>query len=124
MPLADLNADMQAAVKEAGGGAGKGNMLTVDGVHMNPMGNRMMAIGVLKAFGLNEEQIKKADAAWLDIPKACEFSTKAAITLRQYEQLNALAAKEKKSVNDLVNDASEKAIESLLSASPPEPAKP
>jgi lysophospholipase L1-like esterase len=57
--LADLNADMQAAIAAAGPDK-KGNLLTGDGVHMNPAGNLMMASGVLKAFGLSAEQIAKA----------------------------------------------------------------
>ena len=39
-------------------------LLTSDGVHMNPAGNRLMATGVLKAFGLNARQLKKAQASW------------------------------------------------------------
>ena len=68
--LADLNADMQAALDE-GEKAGKkrGNMLTVDGVHMNPLGNQMMAAGILTAFGLSTEQMAKVKEAWLDIRK-------------------------------------------------------
>ena len=57
--LADLNADMQAAIARAGADK-KGNLLTSDGVHMNPAGNVMMATGVLKAFGLSADQIAKA----------------------------------------------------------------
>jgi lysophospholipase L1-like esterase len=60
--LADLNADMQAALKAAP--EHKGNYLTRDGVHMNALGNQMMATGVLKGFGLSEEQLKKAHEAW------------------------------------------------------------
>ena len=57
--LADLNADMQAAITKAGPDK-KGNLLTADGVHMNRAGDVMMATGVLKAFGLSAEQIAKA----------------------------------------------------------------
>ena len=64
--LADLNADMQAAIAKAGPDK-KGNLLTADGVHMNPAGNVMMATGVLKGFGLNAGQIAKAQ--W-DAPPA------------------------------------------------------
>jgi lysophospholipase L1-like esterase len=60
--LADLNADMQAALKAAP--EHKGNYLTKDGVHMNPLGNQMMATGILKAFGLSDDQLKKAQEAW------------------------------------------------------------
>jgi len=65
-PLADLHADMLAILKNAPANPaeGEGNSLTFDGVHMNEAGNRMMALGVLRAFGLNEEQIRKARTAW------------------------------------------------------------
>jgi lysophospholipase L1-like esterase len=61
--LADLNADMQAAIAASADKKG-GKLLTSDGVHMNPDGNKMMAAGVLKAFGLSAEELKKAQAAW------------------------------------------------------------
>lgn len=61
--LADLNADMQAAVAASADKKG-GKLLTSDGVHMNPAGNRMMATGVLEAFGLTPEQLAKAQAGW------------------------------------------------------------
>jgi len=63
--LADLNADMQAAIAKAKAASNhQGNLLTSDGVHMNPEGNRMMATGVLKAFGLSTQQLKKAQDSW------------------------------------------------------------
>jgi lysophospholipase L1-like esterase len=61
--LADLNADMQAAVAKKKKDM-KGNLVTTDGVHMNPAGNRMMAVGVLKGFALRDAQIRKAEKAW------------------------------------------------------------
>ena len=65
--LADLNADMQAAIDKAEDKK-NGKLLTGDGVHMNPEGNKMMAAGVLKALGLNDEQIEKAKQAWAAAP--------------------------------------------------------
>lgn len=63
--LADLNADMQAAIAKAKKESNhQGNLLTSDGVHMNPEGNRLMATGVLRAFGLNAKQLKKAQDSW------------------------------------------------------------
>jgi lysophospholipase L1-like esterase len=112
LPLADLNADMQAAIKAAP--PHRGNLLTGDGVHMNPLGNQMMAAGVLKAFGLSDAQLQKAREAWLDTPRAVEFSPKTALTLRQYNQLSDLAIKQNRSVNDLLNEELAKAIEALL----------
>jgi lysophospholipase L1-like esterase len=61
--LADLNAGMQSII-EASSDKKNGKLLTSDGVHMNPDGNKMMATGVLEAFGLNAEQIKAAQATW------------------------------------------------------------
>lgn len=65
--LADLNADMQAALAKAGADK-KGNRLTTDGVHMNAAGNEMMAAGVLKGFGLTEAMIAKAQKRWAEAP--------------------------------------------------------
>ena len=65
--LGDLNAEMQSTIAEMKKSnplpAGK-NYLTTDGVHMATAGNRMMALGVLKGFGLSEAQLAKARAAW------------------------------------------------------------
>ncbi len=67
--LADLNADMQETLAKAGSAdKAKGNVLTRDGVHMNPAGNQMMATGVLKGFGLSAEQISKAQKSWAAKP--------------------------------------------------------
>ena len=62
LPVADLNAMFQEQIKAANTPDKK--LLTSDGVHMNPAGNRVMAIGVLQAFGLNEAELKKAQEAW------------------------------------------------------------
>ena len=60
--LADLNAMFQEKIKAANEPGIK--LLTSDGVHMNPAGNRVMALGVLKGFGLSDEELKMAQAAW------------------------------------------------------------
>lgn len=62
LPLADLNAIFQEKLKKEQNQNQK--MLTVDGVHMNPEGNKLMATGVLTTFGLNAEELKKAEEAW------------------------------------------------------------
>lgn len=64
LPLADLS----AAMIEAQGPNGEKATLTADGVHMNYAGDKMMALGVLKAFGLDEAQLAKAEAGWRQIP--------------------------------------------------------
>jgi lysophospholipase L1-like esterase len=116
--LADLNAEMQDKLKKMGSN-GKTNLLTGDGVHMNPDGNMMMAIGVLKGFGLNEEQITKAQGAWLDLPNAIEVGGKLKISLREYQQLNAYATQQQRSLTDIFNEALGKTVESILKQSQP-----
>lgn len=62
LPLADLNGMFQERIKAENKPDQK--VLTSDGVHMNAAGNRVMALGVLKAFGLDEAQLKKATERW------------------------------------------------------------
>jgi hypothetical protein len=42
------------------------NKLTTDGCHMNNLGNIMMAKGILKAFGLQDDKITAAEKSWLE----------------------------------------------------------
>lgn len=103
--LADLNADMQNALKEM---PGTGNKLTSDGVHMNPYGNMMMASGILKACGLSDEQIAKAKASWEKMPGA--FSTKINLSIEEYNGLKKKADAEKLSVDAYVGNVCQKAL--------------
>ena len=121
--LADLNAMFQVVLKAS---AKPGRVLTSDGVHMNPAGDQLMARGILAAFGLNDAQLKKAQEAWLDIPNGASLkasfdagkgkSLKASVktTLRQREQLQALAAKENQSLDDQLKAAYAADVKALL----------
>jgi hypothetical protein len=91
--LADLNADMQAALIEAAKTeqkSAKGNYLTSDGVHMALAGNLMMAEGVLKGLGLNAGELTKAKEAWLDLPLVT-VSASMGLTQRQAKELDKMA---------------------------------
>jgi lysophospholipase L1-like esterase len=113
--LADLNQEMQDTLKEiAKIDTSKGNKVTRDGVHMNAAGNRMMAGGVLKAFGLNAEQLGKVHEAWLDIPGTVSVGGNIQLTQRQHAALSALAAKDKRSVDELVRSEIDKAVQALI----------
>ena len=115
--LADLNGEMQAALKPVAKGQSQPNQLTRDGVHMNPFGDQMMATGVLRAFGTSEGQLQKAHDFWMNMPQpACAVAVKAGMTLRQYKQLSELAAKENRSVEDIVNAEVGKALKALAPA--------
>jgi lysophospholipase L1-like esterase len=77
LPVADLNALFQERIKAANQ-PGK-NVFTIDGVHMNTEGNELMATGVLRAFGFDDAQIKKAAAAWAPLEaQAAEEAKKVA----------------------------------------------
>jgi len=75
--LADLNTDMQEALKKIPDVKGKARMfgdpkydrqiknkLTTDGCHPNTRGHAMMAKGVLRALGLSEEKLAAAEKSW------------------------------------------------------------
>lgn len=117
-PLADLYAMFAAAIKATPNTTGKpGRLLTSDGVHMAPPGDQLMARGVLQAFGLDAAQLKKAEAAWQEIPGAGSvrvrfdagqgkaFQATAKLTLRQREQLAAQLKKEGKSLDAILTAA-------------------
>lgn len=110
-PLADLNADMQQTIKDFG--PHQGNLLTYDGVHMGTYGNVMMATGVLKGFGLTAEQLAKARAAW-DAKGARIDGPRLSLSLAQLEQLTVTAAKQGKTVGELLAAALNQAVEALL----------
>ncbi len=76
--LADLNQAMQDTLKTFPADEPKGTQLTRDGVHMNPYGNIMMAVTILKAFGLSPEQVASLEQAWKDTAAAAAAKPAAA----------------------------------------------
>lgn len=115
--LADLNADMQAAITEAAKtdpAPGKSNRLTSDGVHMAAAGNRMMAASLLKAFGINDTELTKAKDAWLDIPNTSTVVAEMTLTQRQIQQLDKLAASRNTTADGLINGEFAKLVKALL----------
>jgi len=97
--LADLNADMQKAVAQAvKAGAKPGRILTRDGVHMNPLGNAMMATGLLRAFGLDDQQIAKAAERW----DSAEYNMRSTVSLKmtfaEYKRLIKIPGAERKAL--------------------------
>ena len=73
--------------------------LTLDGNGFQPnaQGYLLMANGVLRAFGLNQAQMAKAEKAMLDKPNAyeCSFNLKIGISLRQIQRLDEIAKQRK-----------------------------
>jgi lysophospholipase L1-like esterase len=101
--LADLNTDMQEALKTFPKGA-KGNKLTRDGVHMNALGNIMMAKGLLKVFGMTDAQLTTAEKEWRNIPNTTNIRLNLGMSMAEVEKLNAIAAKAKKNISQLFNE--------------------
>ena len=101
--LADLNTDMREALKKFPKGA-KGNKLTSDGVHMNGLGNIMMAKGLLKAFGLTDAQLTSTETEWKNIPNTNRIRLSLGMSIVEAEKLNAIAAKAKKSLSQLFTE--------------------
>ncbi len=65
----------------------KDNFVTTDGVHMNPLGNKMMALTLLRTLGLDAEELKKAEAAIDTLPTRQAV----AMSIADYEFLNGRA---------------------------------
>ncbi len=119
LPLADLNSQMQDAVKKAretnAPKPNRVNYLTGDGVHMAPQGDQMMAEGVLRAIGMDDAQVAKAKAAWLEIPAAVKLqNSNKMLSIKEYNKLSEAAAKENLSVAEYIDRETGKAIDSLL----------
>ena len=121
LPLADLNADMQAALarEKAKSPNLKGVVLTVDGVHMNGPGNEVMAAGVLKAFGFTDAQLAAAKEAWLDLPGGMTLTIKPSMTVRQYLQMRETAAGQGHTVEEMLSGDLDKDVKNTLGTSTP-----
>ena len=85
--FADLNTEMQQALKTFPKDAPKGTQLTRDGVHMNAYGNIMMAKGVLKAFGLSAKALTAVEQDLKDAPGSQSIRLNLSMSLNEYEQL-------------------------------------
>jgi len=121
--LADLNADMQAALakEKAETPDLKGNVLTADGVHMNGPGHEMMAAGVLKAFGFTDAQLAQAKELWMDLPGGAPLDIKDTPTVRQYLHLRMMAASQGRTVEEMLAGDLDKVVQGYLSTPIPTP---
>ncbi|MEQ2007084.1 MAG: SGNH/GDSL hydrolase family protein [Limisphaerales bacterium] len=126
-PLADLYSQFATALKAHPNTTGKpGRQLTSDGVHMAPAGDQLMARGVLQAFGLDAGQLKKAEAAWQEIPGAGSvrvrfdagqgksFQATARLSLRQRAHLTAQVSKDGKSLDAVLSAAYAEEVKALI----------
>lgn len=108
--IADLNGLFQERIKAENKPGQK--VLTGDGVHMAPAGDRLMAVGVLQAFGLDAAQMKTAEAAWTKAAEAIAAAKKV------QDEIKATAAAAKAAA---VKEAAEKAAAAKEAAAKAEP---
>lgn len=100
--LAEVNIPMRAARRalEAKYPKMKNKlMVTKDGLHMSIRGDMIMAKAVLKAFGLNDQQMKIAEKAWLKRKRAVSYQ----MDVRVYNEITKRALTENMSVDAYIN---------------------
>ena len=102
LPLADLNADMQALLKTYPPEQ-KGNKLTADGVHMAWDGDRMMARGILLALGVPKDKIPEIEAAWRTMRGYREY--KISVSADEAKAIEERASAQGVNVVDAARDA-------------------
>ena len=120
LPLADLNAAEQAelARRKAADPSAKAPLLTVDGVHMNPFGDEMMATGVLQALGVTADQIAAAKAKWDDIPGAMMVNVAVPMSLNDYTKLQTATSGENKPLDQVLSADLAKDVQDRLKGGP------
>lgn len=86
--LVDLNKEMQTHLQEIRKlyPKARGNLLTSDGINMNPMGHIMIAQCILKTFGLTDDQIAKAANDWMKIRYT--FYPAVTVSIKEYLKLS------------------------------------
>ena len=89
LPLADLNAMCQERIK-AENKPGR-NVLTGDGVHMNTEGNKLMATGILRAMGLDDAAMAKAQESWAELSAKADAAAKEKAAAKAAEKAAAAA---------------------------------
>ena len=85
----------------------KGNLLTIDGIHQNAIGDWIIACAILRAFGLNDGQIATAEAAWTKEKRRSQIP---AVTLSAAELDSVVkkAAEKNLSITDYIASVVEK----------------
>jgi len=105
LPLADWNLVQHETIRRQS--SIKGLKVTIDNLHLNGYGNRALAETLLAAFGMEKEKIAILSKGWADIPSMAPVlnawnNPQYKISINDYEILYRAAAKEGKSVEELV----------------------
>jgi len=117
LPVADLNGIFWKALKD-----NPKTHLTVDGVHMNPEGNMLMARGIMEGFGMPAAQVDAYETTWRQSPDAASvigqvaFNGVAGVSLKAYSAMADVARERKISPNELQQDLLFEALRAVLKA--------
>ena len=100
-PFADVYAPFQAARKDNP----YATLTAESDFQPNAQGYLIMTTGLLKAMGLSDEQMAKAETAMLDAPNAyeCVMDLKIGITLRQVHKLDEIAKAKKIRTDEILH---------------------
>jgi lysophospholipase L1-like esterase len=120
LPLVDINAAHRAEIARLKNENSPRKTLLYDGIHMAPRGNLMMAASLLKTLGLTDEQIAKARERWLEAGYRRPITVWRDMNVRQLENAEAFAAREKIAyVDTVVQPLWERALATAAKAAPP-----
>ena len=97
---------------------------TVDGVHMAPAGDRVMAREVLRTLGLDAAEMAKAEAVWNTDTNLCGLSSDIGISLADYQFLEAGADKQGMKIEALYREVFRRGVVSVLKDPSPEKGEP
>ncbi len=90
----------------------KGNFLTVDDdVHLNPIGERIIARDLLRVFGLDDSQLAKAEAAWKKEGRRAQIGM-VTLSAAELDAIMKKAAEKKQHVADYIVSLVEKDVSS------------
>ncbi len=112
--LVDLNAEMQKRVGDFRKKTGsEKNCLTTDGVHMDLLGNRMMALAILKdGFKFTDAELAAAQKTIDGL--SFEFAAPAKMSVAEYLKLAEKAAAAKEPPADYLKTVSSRAVRAEL----------
>ena len=89
-----------------------------DGLHMDIVGNRIIAREIMKALGFGSpEEVAKTEAAWNAIPGIVQFHPCVKVTKAEYEAVKAAARREGKSLAAYHADLFARGVE-IMKANP------
>jgi lysophospholipase L1-like esterase len=125
LPIADLYQNLTDAIakQRSSNPYDDGNQLTLDGVHMNGLGDEVIAISILHAFKFTDQQVSQAEAAWVELPDA-KALTPVALSIHQYAQIQAIASKQGCSVDNLMKDKWKMMLDQMINTNPDNSASP